>query len=50
MDRFVKRANIAYYRQLLEKTTDPAERERILKLLAEEEAKGDPQPPKNSVA
>ena len=39
MDRFIRRENIKHYRALLEQTTDVAERERILKLLAEEEAK-----------
>jgi hypothetical protein len=38
MRRFVHRENIKHYKQLLERTTDEAERRRILKLLAEEEA------------
>jgi hypothetical protein len=37
--RFVRRANIAHYQKLLERTTDESERQRILKLLAEEKAK-----------
>jgi hypothetical protein len=47
MDKFVRRENVARYLQLLKTTTDPTERERILKLLAEERQKqkdaGDPQ-------
>jgi hypothetical protein len=39
MDRFVSRENIERYRRLSVETTDAAERLRILKLLAEEEAK-----------
>ncbi len=38
MRRFVHRENIRHYRQLLERTADEAERQRILKLLSEEEA------------
>ena len=48
MDQFVRRANIARFRQLLEKTTDDAERALILKLLAEEEAKISPPQPHGS--
>ena len=39
MDRFVSRENIERYRRLSIETADVAERSRILKLLAEEEAK-----------
>src|ERR1700689_1228994 len=39
MDRFVSRENIERYRRLSVETKDAAERLRILKLLAEEEAK-----------
>ena len=39
MDRFVSRENIERYRRLSTETADVAERSRILKLLAEEEAK-----------
>jgi len=39
MRRFVYRENIKHYKQLLERTTDEAERQRIARLLAEEEAK-----------
>ena len=39
MDRFVSRENIERYRRLSTETADAAERLRILKLLAEEEAK-----------
>jgi hypothetical protein len=38
MKTFVKRENIRHYRQLLERTTDPIERARIERLLAEEQA------------
>ncbi len=38
MRRFVHRENIKHYKQLLERTSDDSERQRILKLLAEEEA------------
>jgi hypothetical protein len=37
MKNFVKRENIRHYRQLLEHTTDPVERARIERLLAEEQ-------------
>jgi hypothetical protein len=37
--RFIRRENVKHYRQLLEQTTDEAERQRILKLLAEQEKK-----------
>ena len=39
MDRFVNRENIKRYRRLASASTDAAERLRIMKLLAEEEAK-----------
>jgi hypothetical protein len=39
MDRFIHDENLRHYRRLLEQTIDPAERERILKLLAEEETR-----------
>jgi len=39
MDRFIRRENVKHYRELLQHTSDAAEREQILKLLAEEEAK-----------
>ncbi len=45
MRRFVYRENIKHYKQLLERTIDDAERQRILKLLAEEEAKASADPP-----
>jgi hypothetical protein len=43
MDRFVTRENIKRYRRLAGESTDPAERSRIMKLLAEEESKLVPQ-------
>jgi hypothetical protein len=39
MDRFVTRENIERYRTLASESTDAAERSRIMKLLAEEDAK-----------
>ena len=39
MDRFIHDENIRHYRRLLERTSDPAERARILGLLSEEEAR-----------
>jgi hypothetical protein len=39
MDRFIRRENIKHYRELLKTITDEAERQRILKLVAEEEQK-----------
>ena len=36
MERFVRRENIKHYRELLKTVKDEAERQRILKLLAEE--------------
>lgn len=39
MDRFIHDENLRHYRRLLERTAEPAERERILRLLAEEEAR-----------
>ena len=44
MQRFVARQNIEHYRLLLKHETDPAKRDVLSKLLAEEEAKfGDPE-------
>ena len=39
MDRFVAIANIEHYRKLLANESDPARRQRLLDLLAEEEKK-----------
>jgi hypothetical protein len=39
MDMFVKRENIRHYRRLIEQTTDEVERQRLEKLLADEEAR-----------
>jgi hypothetical protein len=47
MDKFVRRKNVEHYRLLLERVTDENERQRILKMLAEEQQKqkdaGDPE-------
>jgi rubrerythrin len=39
MERFIRRENIRHYRDLLKRVTDEKERERILKLLEEEQQK-----------
>ena len=39
MDRFIRRENIKHYQELLKTVKDEAERQRILKLLAEEQQK-----------
>jgi hypothetical protein len=45
MHRFIHRENIKHYKKLLERAMDENERRRILKLLAEEEAKAATSPP-----
>ena len=39
MDRFIRRENVRHYREMLKMAKDEAERQRILKLLAEEQQK-----------
>jgi len=39
MERFIHRLNVEHYEKLLQRTTDEAERQRILKLLEEERKK-----------
>ena len=39
MDRFVRRENVKHYQEMLKVAKDDAERQRILKLLAEEQQK-----------
>jgi hypothetical protein len=39
MDRFIRRQNVDHFRRLLETVTDHAERNRILKLLSQEQQK-----------
>jgi hypothetical protein len=39
VDRFIRRENVKHYRELLKSAKDDAERQRISKLLAEEEKK-----------
>jgi hypothetical protein len=39
VDRFIRRENIKHYQELLKRVKDEDERERILKLLAEEREK-----------
>lgn len=41
-DQYIRRENIALFRKRLLETSDIAARRVLLKLLAEEEAKGDP--------
>ena len=45
VDQYVHRENIALYRRRLLETSDPAARKVLLRLLAEEEAKGASPPP-----
>ncbi len=40
MERFVRRENIKLYRKLLAETSDEQRRQTLLRLLADEEAKG----------
>jgi hypothetical protein len=42
MQSFIRRKNLENYRKLLAETSDVAERQKLLKLLAEEEAKDPP--------
>jgi hypothetical protein len=39
MERFIRRENIKHYQELMKRVKDEAERQRILKLLAEEREK-----------
>jgi hypothetical protein len=39
MDRFIRRENVKHYQELLKVVKDEAQRQRILKLLAEEQQK-----------
>ena len=39
MDRFIRRENVKHFRELLKSTKEENERQRILKLLAEEQQK-----------
>jgi hypothetical protein len=39
MDKFVKAENLRHYRRLLEQATDEGERQRLMTLLADEEAR-----------
>ncbi len=47
MEKFVQRGNIALFKKRLAETQDEAERAVLVKLLAEEEAKGAALPPKS---
>lgn len=49
MDRFINRQNIDRYRRLASETTDAAERQQLIRLLAEEEAKFRPDQAKRDV-
>ena len=42
MERFIRRENIKHYKEMLERTTDKVERQRIQKLLDEELIKQKP--------
>jgi hypothetical protein len=51
MDRLVAQLNIEHYRRLLASETEKTQRQTLLRLLAEEEAKlADPKPPSKKVA
>jgi len=39
MDRFIRRENVKHFRKLLETEKDETERQRLLRLLAEEQQK-----------
>ena len=39
MDRFIRRENVRHYRELLKTAKEEAERQRLLKFLAEEQQK-----------
>jgi hypothetical protein len=39
MDRYIHEQNLAHYRKVLSETTDPAKRQTLLKLLADEQAR-----------
>ena len=39
MDRFIRRENVKHFRELLKNAKDDAERERLQKLLADEQQK-----------
>jgi hypothetical protein len=39
MDRFIRRENVKHYRELLKTVKEETERQRILKLLADEQQK-----------
>jgi hypothetical protein len=45
MDRFIHEQNLAHYRKILTETTDPAKRQTVLKLLADEQANLQPPSP-----
>ncbi len=47
MEKFVQRGNIALFKKRLAETQDEAQRAVLVKLLAEEEAKGAAVPPKS---
>ena len=44
MKKFIHQENLKLFRKRLAENTDPAKRQMLLKLLAEEEAKNDPSP------
>jgi hypothetical protein len=39
MDRYIHEQNLAHYRKVLSETTDPAKRQTLLKLIADEQAR-----------
>lgn len=44
MDRYIHEQNLALYRKVLSETTEPAKRQMVLKLIAEEQASAGPPP------
>jgi hypothetical protein len=50
MDKFVHRLNLEHYRRQLAETKDETQRQVLLNLIAEEEAKEDRQPKENRPA
>jgi len=50
VESYIHNQNLAHYRQVLLETTDPAKRETVLRLLADEQTKVPVRPTKPSLA
>jgi hypothetical protein len=48
MEKFIHQENLALYKKRLADARDEPERQVLLRLLAEEEAKASPQPPRST--